>query len=106
MGGFLMSGSIFHRPVDFDQKKTGAIIGLLDKVETGNARLLQAAFGILDGCGNKFFRLIILDMDKDMYNMHATILILSVDPYNTPSSNQASTSPENNGDAGRSAKLS
>ena len=78
MTGFLVPRSIVRCPIDFHEKKTCGVISLLDEVETGNPRLLEAASGVLNARQLEFFDLVGFNMNEDMNDMHEGILLCCI----------------------------
>ena len=70
----LVSGRVVRRSVDLDQNKAGGVVLLLDDVESGDARLLNAVACVFKlGCLERS-DLVGLDMNENMNYQHNSLL--------------------------------
>jgi hypothetical protein len=67
-------GRIVGRAIDLDQHEARGIIGLLDHVEAGDARLFDAVLRVLDGRSDEGFKMFRLDVDEYVDDVHASSL--------------------------------
>jgi len=66
VGGIFVFGGVLAGSIDLDEDKTRWVVGLLDYVETGDARLVDTIGGVLHCCSFEGFDLIGFDLYVDM----------------------------------------